>query len=414
VVILIPPLLWVGIVLVAPTDWARTHVVAALEASSGRWVRLGGLSVRSLGGIRLTDLEIGSPQSTNDPWLKAANLRLHISLKQLLVGKLEPTRLDIEDVNLRVLRRGDGTLELAELFQPRLERSSPSNRKRNGPDRLVVQIRAGTLTLIDEPSKTRLHMRNVEGDGVCEGDRTIIHQMRGMLNGGPFHLVGQLDRTGDAPRFEGRFRAEDVVLDDGMSLLRYAVPVLAGAPLNLKGHLHSDLYLQGQGSTWPALRRTLAGHGVISLNPVDLDKAPLVSELSKITELSRQGRVASIRSDFVVEDQRIATDHFALVIGRVPMTLSGWTDFDGRLDYRINLSGLDERLPDNARRILGELNLNLQSLRMLTLQGTVNHMVVRVNGIALDRDLLREAGIKREDREKLRVLGRQVLDQLVR
>ena len=51
---------------------------------------------------------------------------------------------------------------------------------------------------------------------------------------------------------------------------------------------------------------------------------------------------------------------------------------------------------------------------MLTLQGTVNQMVVRLNGIALDRGLLREAGIKREDREKLRVLGRQVLDQLVR
>ena len=116
----------------------------------------------------------------------------------------------------------------------------------------------------------------------------------------------------------------------------------------------------------------------------------------------------------MVQDQRIATDHFTLDIGRVPMTLSGWTDFDGRIDYRINLSGLNERLPDKARRILGELNVNLQSLQMLTLQGTVNKMVVRVNGIALDRDLLRESGIKREDREKLRVLGRKVLDQLVR
>ena len=116
----------------------------------------------------------------------------------------------------------------------------------------------------------------------------------------------------------------------------------------------------------------------------------------------------------MIRDQRITTDHFTLKIGRSPMTLSGWTDFDGRLDYRINLTGLTERLPENARRILGELNVDLKSLRMLTLQGTVNQMVVRVNGIALDRDLLRDSGLKREDREKLRVLGRQVLDQLVR
>ena len=39
-------------------------------------------------------------------------------------------------------------------------------------------------------------------------------------------------------------------------------------------------------------------------------------------------------------------------------------------------------------------------------------MVVQVNGVSLDRGLLREAGLKREDREKLRVLGRQFLDQL--
>ncbi len=199
-----------------------------------------------------------------------------------------------------------------------------------------------------------------------------------------------------------------------MNLLRYAVPVLAGAPLNLKGHLDSDLYIEGQGKTWDSFSRTLAGHGVVALDPVDLDGAPLVAELSKIAELSRQGGGASVRSDFEIKDRRITTDHFAMKIGRVPMTLSGWTDFDGRIDYRINLSGLNARLPDKARRILGELSVDLRSLRMLTLQGTVNKMVVRVNGISLDRDLLRDAKLNREDREKLRVLGRKLLDDLVR
>jgi hypothetical protein len=36
--------------------------------------------------------------------------------------------------------------------------------------------------------------------------------------------------------------------------------------------------------------------------------------------------------------------------------------------------------------------------------------------VSLDRDLLREAGVhvKKQDREKLRVLGRKLLDELVR
>ena len=34
-VLLAPPFLWVLIVLVAPTNWARSHVIAKLERSSG-------------------------------------------------------------------------------------------------------------------------------------------------------------------------------------------------------------------------------------------------------------------------------------------------------------------------------------------------------------------------------------------
>jgi AsmA protein len=238
--------------------------------------------------------------------------------------------------------------------------------------------------------------------------------MHGSLNGGAFRLAGRLERTAAGPIVKAHLRAEEVVIDDGMGLLRYAVPVLAGAPLNLKGHLDADLYVQCQGKTWETVSRSLAGHGVIALDPVDLDGAPLVAELSKIAELSRQGGGASIRSDFEIKDRRVTTDHFALKIGRVPMTLSGWTDFDGRIDYRINLTGLNARLPDRARRILGELNVDLQALRVLTLQGTVNQMAVRLNGIALDRDMLREVKLKRDDREKLRVLGRKLLDDLVR
>ena len=127
---------------------------------------------------------------------------------------------------------------------------------------------------------------------------------------------------------------------------------------------------------------------MIAINPIDLDGAPLIAELSKIAELSRQGRIASIRSDFVIKDRRITTDHFTLNVGRVPMTLAGWTGFDGHLDYRINLKGLTDRLPDKARRLLGDLNVDLGSLTTLTLRGTVNQMVVQVNGVSLDRGLL--------------------------
>ena len=286
----------------------------------------------------------------------------------------------------------------------------------SGPERIDIHFHGATILVIDMPSKTHLHLQNVEGDGALEGKRIVAQNLRGTLNGGNFQFSGQLDRTELEPTLEARLRAEKVVLDEGMRLLRYAVPVLAGKSLDLKGHLDTDLYLQGKGKSWEALSRTLAGHGKISLNPVDLDGSVIVAELSKISELRNQGGVASVRTDFAIANRRITTDRFVLDVGRVPLALSGWTDFDGRVDYRINLTGLNDRLPDKARRFLSELSVDLQNLRVLTLQGTVNKMDVQLNGVSLDRDLLREAGIKikKDDREKLRVLGRKLLDDLVR
>ncbi len=68
--LLLPPLLWVGVVLVAPTAWATRQLTGALEARTGRSVRLEGLAVQLLGGVRVTNLEIGSPQNADDPWLR--------------------------------------------------------------------------------------------------------------------------------------------------------------------------------------------------------------------------------------------------------------------------------------------------------------------------------------------------------
>ena len=101
-------------------------------------------------------------------------------------------------------------------------------------------------------------------------------------------------------------------------------------------------------------------------------------------------------------------------IGRLPITMSGWTDLDGRLDYHMKIEGLNDRLPDQARRILGDLKVDVGSLTSLTLRGTLNQMVVQVNGVPIDGNLFRESRLSRDDREQLKLLGRQLRDKLLR
>ena len=118
-VALIPPLLWIGMVLMAPTAWARRHVVGGdWKRTAGDRSRSAGLSVPFLGGVELTGLAFGSPKNTDDPWLKAEKLRLDISLCELFQGKVGPGSIEIDGGALRVLRRADGSLELADFILP--------------------------------------------------------------------------------------------------------------------------------------------------------------------------------------------------------------------------------------------------------------------------------------------------------
>jgi AsmA protein len=415
--ILAPVLLWLAVILVAPTGWAKRRVVAVLESRSGRSVGLERLSVCPLGGVRLTNLEIGAPDGWDDPWLKVGELRLNLGLFQILLGRLEPTRLEADLVRLRVLRRKDGSLELADLLRPVSGPTTGSTGRaadRTAARQIAFQVRHTSVTVIDEPTESRFQFEDVEGDGECDGARIAVEQLRGIVNGGPFRLAAQLDRTAHALLLEAQFRADGVKLDQGMRVLRYVVPVLAGAPSGLSGRLQTDLYVQGRGTTWAELSQSAVGQGVILLKEIDLEGAPLVAELSKLAELAGPNRLATIHSDFIVKDRRITTDHLTLNIARIPLTMSGWTDLDGRLEYRVKLAGLGERLPSRARRILGDLNLDVGSLTSLTLHGTLNQVMVQVNGLSIDTGLMQESGPRRDDRERLRMLGRQLRDKILR
>ena len=70
---------------------------------------LEGLSVRLLGGDRLTNLEIGVPHEVATPWLKAADIRLDVGPFQMIRGRFRPTRLSwmgrTADLAARMSRR---------------------------------------------------------------------------------------------------------------------------------------------------------------------------------------------------------------------------------------------------------------------------------------------------------------------
>jgi len=414
---LLPALLWLVIVLLAPTSWARSHVIAALEDGSGRSVQLDDLRVCLRGCISLQNLRISAPGAAADPWFKAETIEIDVSPIQLLCGRFEPSRLDVEGATLRVYRRTDGSLELSDLVSPRGERAGSTTAEEStscGSHPLEAHLRKMRVILIDEQSQTQMTLDDVKGEGTREDDGSLRFSLSGLWNQGPFQLTAQLDRSVGQPFFDGQFRASEVVMDQGMSAIRYAVPVLAGAPVELKGRLGANVYLSGRGRTGDEIRKSLTGRGSLSLDPISLEGTPLVAEFARIAGQSKDDAVGSIYTDLVIKDQRLSTDHLTMTLGRVPVNVAGWTDFTGKLDYQVKLDTLTSRIPEKAREYLSGLDVDVDTLTALHLTGTVDRVAIRPFGTGREGRNTVERIIGPEDRQRLKVLGRQLRDKFLR
>ena len=412
VLLLAPPLLWTLVLAVLPTDCARRKIATRLSVASGREVHLGGVRVGWLGTVWLTDLRIGAPVSLDDdPWLRVRRAAINVSLWQLVRGHVEPTEVNIEGVSLRVLRRANGSLELGDMLE------TPENSGHGGGDPterdLLVRFRDAAVTVIDEPTRTRLQLLGVEGKATCKGPIAFIPELTGTINGGTFALAARLDRSEAEPRFEGQIKVRDVDLDEGMHALSYLVPALAGNSARSDGTLSLDLYLRGQGDTRENLCRSLVGHGQVILDPVMLDGSQLLDQVGRVVDLPPDGRAGSIHSSLTVKDGRIASDDLTLDVAQVPLVLSGWTDFDGRIDYRLRSDRMADRLPARAREFLSELSVRFEEVADVRVKGTVDALEISLDGVVLSQAPGSSAP-GGDDGAKFREFGRRLRDRIRR
>ncbi|MDR3618683.1 MAG: AsmA-like C-terminal region-containing protein [Paludisphaera borealis] len=411
---LLPALVWSLIVVVAPTDWARVHLVSVLERASGRSVGLESLSICLGGGVDLVNLKIGAPGGLADPWMEAGKVHLDLSLPSLLFGKLDATDLEIENARLRVLRRADGSLELADLVRSSSPAPQSTASEPCGPSSLKFRLQGAEVQVVDEPTHSHVTLERVNGEGLWEDGKNINGTLNGYVNEGPFQLTGSLDRTPGRPSFEGQFRADSVQLDDGMSILRYLVPVLAGTSTKVGGVLTMEMYLRGEGDTCERLRETLLGHGQITIDPIELEGTELLAEVERNIAIPRRSRVASLNSDFAVKNGRVTSKRLALNMAKTPLVITGWTDFDGRLDYRMSLEGLADRVPDRARRLLADLDVDLDGLSTLRLSGTVDDLTVSLTTPKPGPSSAVNHLLDRQDKQRLKMIGQELRDKLFR
>ncbi len=409
--LLLAPFVWVALLAIVPTDCARLKIAERLGRATGRQVTLGRLRVGALGRVELVDLRIGASGSDVDPWLHIDQATIDVSLGQLLFGQFDPTRIDVKGAQLRILRRPDGRLELADLLGTHRDPSATSPGSdpvdRDEPKSLDVRVVDATIWLLDEPTGTRLKITEVEARGTCHGSLVSVTSLHGNLNDGTVQLAAQYDRTDVSPRFEGHLRVRGAGLGQGMNALGYLVPVLVGTRPGLEGRLTLDLYLRGQGDSHAALAETLVGQGRIGLDPIALDGSRLLAGIGDLFALEDQGRVGDVWADLTIRNGRVTSENLTVDVAKVPVVLTGWTDFDGRISYRLKTDGLIDKLPGRAQEFLSQLKpeLKLNELADVRIEGTVDALSVTAHGLPIARN---------PASQPIHEIGHRVRDQLSR
>ncbi len=421
--LLVPFSLWCLALSFAPTDWARTRIQDALKQATGQPVQLESVSLRLFGGVSLTGLTLGDPQVTDGPWLKADQIQVNVSLVHLLKGQVKATHGRASGVTLRVHRYADGSFEFGDLLtrDPQPATASVSHDSEDVP--LDIEIDNARLLVLDEPTSTSLDLTDVSASGSWSRDRAEITRLDGQLQGGQLRLAVRMDRGNRTPVFDGEIRLQNVGLTQNVGALSFLVPALAGRAESLSGRINLDVRAQARCSSTLQFRRTLSGEGTVAVTELAIGSSELLTEVCQALRMPAQDRYASLSGGFLIGNQRVATRNLSLRIDPLPTPISlvGWTDFAGRLDYLIRVDALTSRLGDLASRLsaeaqpyLADLPQALSEVAELRVRGTTQNLEVSANGARLEEwaDKFKER--HPDDVDALRELGRHLRNRVLR
>jgi AsmA protein len=403
---------WGMILAVVPTDWAKARLVDRLTRATGRSVKIGSIRLGFLGDLRIMDLSIAENDQPADPWLKVAETRIDVHLGEILTGHCEPSEIEVDAPWLRIWRKPEGTIEIVDLLRDNSKSTKASGHGQKtgeGPS-IALKVTNGQVRVIDEPSGTVLELANLSGKGICGPRIVTIEELRGTLNSGKFAMAAKLDRDPATPRFEAEFQASGVEIDQQMPVLGFFVPVVAGPTNGVGGRFDLILALRGQGTTQAEIRRTLRGQGSVVLDPIDLEDSKFLAKLDVLGDWPKESRIGSVVTDFKVEHGRITTDDLTIRVSRFPFVLGGWTDFDGRFDYRARVDRITAKLPREAKGWLSEMKGNFDQLSGLRMHGSIDKIDVTVNGEPLTGDPNRPNA----ERARFRETARQIRDRFFR
>jgi hypothetical protein len=177
------------------------------------------------------------------------------------------------------------------------------------------------------------------------------------LNDGPGTVSVSADLKEEKPPLIFDMQLSDVNINQNMDLLAYVVPVLAAPDGKLSGQLNMQFKAKGNGLNWQDdLSKSLNGEGEIEIRDGYIKGGRVTSKIIKALGKSGEYEFDKITTRFVVNDSKIFNDDISVNGKEFDIGLSGWTSFDGRIEYSADTEALSKHVGRDGRKILGALS----------------------------------------------------------
>jgi hypothetical protein len=184
-------------------------------------------------------------------------------------------------------------------------------------------------------------------------------------------------------------------------VLGFVCPLLAGESAEPRGRLDLELYLQGY--LQPNWEETLKGRGTLKLDPVSIAGLPLADKLGLTSlaaeingkETRLEDLTIKVVNPFTIQARKVNSPSLRVDIGPLPLKFTGWTDFDGQLDYAIRTDAIREQLPVGMRGVLDDLRPQDEAL---AIRGKMDNLTILINDqpLTTERYQIRKSDLRNE------------------
>ena len=128
---------------------------------------------------------------------------------------------------------------------------------------------------------------------------------------------------------------------------------------------------KGNGLNWQDdLSKSLNGQGEINIKDGYIKEGKITSKILKTFGKGGEYKFDNISTKFVINDSKIFNDDISINGKDFNIGLSGWTSFDGRLEYSADAELLSKYVGRDAKRILGSMSKG--SKLPIVVTGTIN------------------------------------------